>query len=504
MDHFLDRVSFRRPEFRELIHSLAFLPNSPTLFNAGIPNAGSLSACFVLEVPDTMDGIFDMAKASGMIQKYGGGVGYCLSDIRPKDSPIRSTHGKACGPVKVMHHMHSVATLITQGGKRQGAQMAVLDATHPDVREFIHCKDVDPQSLSTFNISVRVTDSFMHKAFTESDSEESKLLWEIAESAWRTGDPGLIFADTTADHQDDVWTGAWRTTNPCGEASLPNFGSCNLGSINLMAVFDESTGMVNYDLLRHYTDLAVRYLDVVVNENKFPLPEIDRVAKLRRNLGLGVMGLADLLAAMKLDYDSDAGRNLAAAVWECVRVQAYATSEHLAELWGPAPAYNMPTADPNVKPRRNTTLLCIAPTGTISILAGVSSGIEPHYALENTRLTGDGMLFKEKVDSEFIPKTALEISWDNHIYMAAEFHNGTDTGVSKTINMPHDATVDDVWNAYLAAWSRGLMAVSLFRDGCRGEQILNAEACPECDEVAMVRRDGCTTCTKCGYSYCDL
>ena len=501
MDHFLDRVSFRREEFRDLINSLAFLPNSPTLFNAGIPNAGSLSACFVLEVPDTMDGILDVAKYSGMIQKHGGGIGYYLSDLRAKGSPIRSTHGKACGPVATLDLYNSVAQMITQGGKRAGAQMAVLDAWHFDVIDFIHCKDINPQALSTFNISVRVTDEWMHDAIHVEDSDAYDLLWAISESCWRTGDPGLIFADKVAEHCKDPWMGEWRGCNPCGEQFLPNFGSCNLGSINLMAVVDN--GVIDFDRLREITDLAVKYLDVVVNENNYPIPEIADLARERRNVGLGVMGLADMLDALHLHYDSAEARIAAAAVWTTIQDQAYQTSYALADMWGAAPAYAMRGA--SGKPRRNTTLLSVAPTGTISILAGVSSGIEPHYALENTRLTGDGMVLRESVYSNgFRPQTAMEVHWRDHVNMASVFHRWTDTGVSKTVNLPNHSTIQDIRDAYIYSWESDLMAVSLFRDGCRGEQVLNAGICVECGEASIIKRDGCSTCKDCGYSYCDV
>lgn len=501
MEHFLNRVSFRRQEFKDLINSLAFLPNSPTLFNAGIPNAGSLSACFVLEVPDTMDGILDIAKHSGMIQKYGGGIGYYLSDLRPKGADIRSTHGKACGPVATLCLYNSVASLVTQGGKRAGAQMAVLDASHPDIRGFIHCKDENPQGLSTFNVSVRVGNDWMYEAVHNEHSDAGKLLWEIAESCWRTGDPGMIFGDTVDAHCTDPWMGKWRGCNPCGEQFLPNFGSCNLGSINLMSIVDGDT--VNLTRLREITDLAVKYLDVVVNENNYPIPEIADLARERRNIGLGVMGLADMLDVLHLPYDSAAALTTAKGVWRAIRAQANETSAELASMWGHAPAYNRKGATGPA--RRNTTLLSVAPTGTISILAGVSSGIEPHYALANTRVTGDGMVLNEAVHTNgFRPKTAMEVPWKHHIEMASVFHRWSDTGVSKTVNLPNDATVTDMREAYIYAWRMKLMAVSLFRDGCRGEQVLNSDVCPECGKVTMVRQDGCSTCQTCGHSYCEV
>ena len=500
MEHFLDRISFRRDEFKNLINNLEFIPNSPTLFNAGIPNSGSLSACFVLEVPDSMEGILDVAKYAGMIQKFGGGVGYFLSDVREKGAPIRSTHGNSCGPVAVLNTYHSVAKMITQGGKRQGAQMAVLDADHPDVEEFISCKDDNPQDLNTFNISVRVDDRFMVRAL----KDENKLLDKIAASAWRTGDPGMIFADTVKEHETDPWMGSWRGVNPCGEQFLPDFGSCNLGSINLMKILDNK-GKIDWDVLRKITDLGVKYLDVVINQNNFPIPQISELALERRNIGLGVMGFADLLASQKIHYDDPKAIQLAQELMHVIRTQARNTSFDLASLWGPAPAYRKaPKSSNYIMPRRNTTLISIAPTGTISILAGVSSGIEPHFALENTRVTGDGIVLKEKVESDFIPKTAMEIDWKDHIRVASVFHRYSDTGVSKTINLPNNCTVTDIKEAYIMAWQTGMLAVSLFRDGCRQDQVLNSNVCPECDKVSLVKQEGCSTCIECGYSYCEV
>ena len=507
MDHFLNRISFKRPEFKMMIDNLEFIPNSPTLFNAGIPDAGSLSACFVLEVPDTMEGILDVAKYAGMIQKYGGGVGYYLSDIRGKGRQIRSTHGKACGPVAVLKHYHSVSTMITQGGKRAGAQMAVLDADHPDVEEFISVKDNSPQDLSTFNISIRVNDKFMNEVRSPFSSHGyQKLMDSIAESAWRTGDPGMIYADTVRRHETDPWMGSWRGVNPCGEQFLPNFGSCNLGSINLTKVISKY-GWIDWTKLERITSAAVRYLDVVINNNHFPIPQIADLAQERRNIGLGVMGLADTLAMMGLHYDSKDGREVAKALITTIRNQAVKTSEEMAAMWGPAPAYLHKDASLDLfsYQRRNTTLISIAPTGTISILAGVSSGIEPHFALENTRITGDGIVMKEEnAFGDFIPHTAMDIDWKDHISMASIFHKLSDTGVSKTINMPNSATVEEMREAYVEAWSQGLLAVSLFRDGCRQDQVLNAERCAECGKVSMVKQDGCSTCTECGYSYCSI
>lgn len=464
LDELFDRVSFGVPQYREILSSFDFLPGSPAIFNAG--GNGTLSACFKFDVQDDMESILEVGRKSALVQKWGGGVGYCLSELRRKGAPIRSTHGKACGPIAVMRLYQSITEMITQGGKREGAQMAIMHCDHLDIEEFIHCKDVEGV-FDTFNISVAVTDRFMTRVVN--GAKEDRLLFnEIVKSAWGKGDPGLFFIDTAERANPTPHLGKLSGTNPCGEVPLLDNESCNLGSVNLshFVTLDPKHagyGILEFERLREVVRLGVRYLDRVIEENFYPTPEIKEATLQTRKLGLGVMGWADTLALMRLPYDSQEAVDLAGEVMKTIQEASHDESKKLAkelESYG-------------FEDMRNDCLTCIAPTGSISTLADCSSGIEPHYSLEYTQIMGDGTKLARKLDfGDFVPKAAHEISWDWHVKHQAAFQKHTDLAVSKTINMPNSATLEDVANAYVLAWELGCKGITVYREGSRIKQAL--------------------------------
>lgn len=497
-EEMLDRTSFSNPDFYDLMTRKDFLPNSPTLFNAGLPSGGTFSGCFKFDVADSMLGegsITDVATLAAAVQKWGGGVGYSVSDVRGKGTSVNSTHGKACGPISVLKHYHSVAyNLITQGGKRNGAQMGILHVNHPDIREFIQCKDESPTELSSFNLSVAMTDEVMRRALADPSSPEGELLLLMAESAHRTGDPGMYFIDVAERGNPTPWLGKLTGTNPCGEVPLLNLEACNLGSLNLTNFITDlpahglerwNLPRVDFERLAEVTRTAVRFLDTILDHNKFPDPRITAATLRTRKLGLGVMGWADLLMMLHIPYDSAEALELASRVMQTIQSAAQQESAELALEKGVFPALGlMPDLfgrHGSVPRRRNATLTSIAPTGSISILAGVSSGIEPHYALLNNRFLGDGTKLVERVQTNgFTPKVAHEISWQWHIAHQAAFQRHTDLAVSKTINLPEEATVEDIQSAYVMLWEQGCKGGTVYRDKSRSEQILQA-TCPTCD-----------------------
>lgn len=508
-------------EYAEIIDNLEFLPNSPTLFNIGT-GRGTLSACFKFNIADSMDGpdsILDTGHKAVMVQKFGGGVGFELSALRAKGAPIASTHGNAMGPVAVLKWLHAGAKMVTQGGKREGAQMGILHVDHPDIEEFISCKDDGTDSLSTFNISVALTDSFMEKARGPNGSE-NRLLRRMAESAWRTGDPGCFFIDAAERSNPTPHLGKTDGTNPCGEVPLLNNEACNLGSINL-GKFVRDNG-IDYDRLEEVTRIAVRYLDDVLDQNTFPRPEITDAVRQTRKLGLGVMGWADALARLSIHYDSAQAIILADKVMAHIQWYAELESYRIAKTKGSYPAY---IGSPDG--RRNATVTCIAPTGTIALIAGCSSGIEPHFDIEWTRETGEGIILEERAISAngFVPRVSRDIDYTWHLKHQAAFQKHVDLAVSKTINMPNDATEDEVFNAYFMAWEMGLKGTTIYRDGSRSKQVLtgvtgqtkdavrsvngnvgstpttSSNPCPDC-QFDLIREEGCENCRACGYSAC--
>lgn len=504
--------------FYDEMAALRFLPNSPTLMNAGT-GQGTLAACFVLPVEDTLESIMSTADAAAMVQKYGGGTGFSFSRLRGKGEAIRTTHGAACGPVSVLRHYDDVSRLVTQGGKREGANMGVLRVDHPDIEEFIRAKN-DGVTATRFNISVAVTDAFMEAAaggerFTlrdprdgapRGDVDARALLRQIAHDAWTTGDPGLIFLDTINHTNPTPALGAIEATNPCGEVPLLPWEACTLGSINVALFWDADRGDLNWEALRETVRIAVRFLDNVVEVNEFPVPQITEAVRGNRKIGVGLMGWADLLVAAGLPYASEEALALAGRLMSTVSTTADETSEALGAEKGTFPNWDRSVYAGG--PRyRNATRTCIAPTGTIAILAGASSGIEPYFSLAHVRRMGDGTLLPEVneafravarergfasaglfddlahgarlSEAEEVPgdvrarfATAHEIEPEWHVRMQAAFQQYTDLAVSKTVNLPNNATPEQVLEVYTLAHRLGCKGVTVYRDGSRAMQVL--------------------------------
>lgn len=490
VDQMWDRVSGGNPVFRNLLSTLRFLPNSPTLFNAGKNNGCTLSACFVFDVSDCMrrhrDGTVDnnsivetRAKASE-VAKAGGGVGYYFGNLRAKGSPIKTTHRKACGPVAVLRDYHHMSNLITQGGKRELAQMGILPCWHEDIRDFIHSKDEDPQGLSSFNISVGWTDEWVREAFAkdvQQPTNQRKLWDEQCQSAWAHGCPGMFFPNIVNRFNYNVHLGYINSPNPCGEVPNRNNEPCNLGSLSLPRYFNSCNRDINWTLLEEDIWNATLFMDYILDINVFPHPDITKAALLSRRLGLGLMGWADLLSLLHIHYNTQEALDLGDKVMSLVETISHAASEHLAAEKGPYGGYDpVKTQAPM---RRNETSTSIAPTGSISIIAGVWGSIEPFYDLDCERTTAEGTKLqdgmqdwvREKLDG-FVPKIASEISPEWHIRHQATFQNHTDLGVSKTVNIPNSATVEDVSRAYKLMYDLGCRGGTVYRDGSRNEQVL--------------------------------
>ncbi len=494
VDSMWDRVSNGNPRYRELMSSLRFLPNSPTLFNLGRNNGCTLSACFVFDIGDYMlyhngkimeDSIVRTREKAISVAKAGGGVGYYLGNIRPRNSLIKSVHRVACGPVNVLRDMHAISRLTTQGGKRELAQMGVLNCDHQDIEEFVHCKDEDPQGLGSFNISVGWKNEWVEKAlagFNASQAElsrEARLWGEQCKSAWKTGCPGMLFPDIVNAANINLHLGYLNGTNPCAETPNRTDEPCNLGSLSLPRYFVK--GNRSFDWTQFADDVwtATEFLDDILTWNTFPHHAITEAAILTRKLGLGVMGWADLLGMMHIAYDSLEALLLADRIMETMANVSHACSEEMADKKGPYKGYSDRTNGPC---RRNETNTSIAPTGTIAMIAGVWGSAEPHFALRCERTTAEGMKLEDGVQDwiwkqmdGYVPKIASEISPEWHIRHQAAFQKHTDLGVSKTINMPNSATVQDVSNAYKLLYELGCKGGTIFRDGCRSEQVLVKE-----------------------------
>ncbi|MCR5336292.1 MAG: adenosylcobalamin-dependent ribonucleoside-diphosphate reductase [Synergistes sp.] len=469
-------------EFYEIMAGLLFMPNSPTLMNAGRPSPhGQLAACFVIGIEDTMESICEALRKQMLIHKSGGGTGFNFSKLRQEGAKVNSTKGRASGPVSFMGLFDKATETVQQGGMRRGANMGILSADHPDIRKFIHCKDKDG-TITNFNISVGISDSFMRRAQEYPQGSEAELLAEIADSAWRTGDPGVIFLDAVNRGNTTPALGELTATNPCGESPLYPNEACNLGSINLSLMLKKD-GSFDYDLLRSVTAVATRFLDDVIEINDYPLPEIAEAVQLTRKIGLGVMGWADLLFRLRMPYDSGEALSLAESIMKTIRDTAHETSAELgAEKGVPASLAHLG--------RRNATLTCIAPTGTIALLAGCSSGIEPLFALEHTRvrtqLDGKKVVMKqtnrwyeearkEGLSEDLMKKvfvTSHDIAPSAHVRMQGSFQKYTDLAVSKTINLRHECSVKDVLDAYMLAWNEGCKGITVYRDGSKQSQVL--------------------------------
>ena len=503
--------------FYRMMSQLEFVPNTPTLFNAGT-QLGQLSACFVLPVEDSLEEIFNAAKNMALIEQSGGGVGFDFSRLRPKGDIVRSTKGVASGPVSFMRIFDTGTEIIKAGGKRRGAMMAVLRVDHPDVLEFITSKQ-QPGFLSNFNISVAVTDDFM-KAVDEGEEywlvnprnkEKTKKLiardvWNLmAKSAWMSGDPGVIFIDEINRHNPTPLVGKIESTNPCGEQPLLPYESCNLGSINLSRMVED--GKVDWKKLRETVRNAVHFLDNVIDANKYPLKEIEQITWANRKIGLGVMGFADMLIQLRVPYDTEEALDLGQQVMEFIETEGHRKSVELGEERGSFPNFEGSIWKGKHSAMRNATVTTVAPTGTISIIAGCSSGIEPIFAISfirnvlgGTRLFETNPLFEsmakergfysaklleeiartgsaQKVDGlpEDVKRlfvTALDIKPEWHVKMQAAFQKYTDNAVSKTANLPTEATVEDIRGIYELAWKLKCKGVTAFRYGSKPEQVL--------------------------------
>jgi len=517
-------VEFYRSKFFKMMTNFEFLPNSPTLMNAGLP-LGQLSACFVLPVLDSLPDIFEALKSMALIHQSGGGTGFSFSRLRPRNDVVRSTGGVASGPVSFMRIFDVATDVIKQGGRRRGANMGVLRIDHPDIMEFIHAKE-RPGMLENFNISVAATDGFMRAArgggeidlinsrtgLVQGSIDAGQALRAIANSAWQGGDPGMIFIDRiNAAHP---LQGEIESTNPCGEQPLLPYESCNLGSINLSKIVARRE--IDWERLGALVDLSVSFLDDVIDMNRYPLPRIEEVTLQSRKIGLGVMGFADMLILMGVSYNSTEAVRLAEEVMRFISERGRMMSARLGEARGSFPL--LETSKLAGWPAmRNATVTTVAPTGTISIIAGASSGIEPLFALAYVRRALGGALlpeisplfqqtardrgfFSRDLMAELARKgtaahiaalprdvkelfvTALEIPPRQHVMIQAAFQKYTDNAVSKTVNLPQEATPADVLEVFCLAYDLGCKGATVFRYGSRSQVLYlgNKETVPGC------------------------
>ncbi|MDR3332558.1 MAG: vitamin B12-dependent ribonucleotide reductase [Synergistaceae bacterium] len=504
-------------KFCNMMARLEFMPNSPTLMNAGTPR-GQLSACFVLPVGDSMEEIFGALSATALVHKSGGGTGFNFSHVRPAGDRVRSTSGVASGPISFMELFDHTTEVVKQGGTRRGANMGILEASHPDIIEFVKAK-TEKNILTNFNISVGVTDAFMDAVAEDGDwnlvnprtgeitgTTKALELWDLlTESAWRTGDPGVVFLDRIEEGNTVPNRGRLDSTNPCGEQPLLPYESCNLGSINLIKTADKR-GEIDWESLETVVRTAVRFLDDVIDANTYPLPEIETITRGNRKIGLGIMGWAELLFARGIRYGSGESLELAEKVMGFIQRIGHDESEILAKERGPFPNWKGSAWEKRGRLMRNATVTTIAPTGTISLIAECSSGIEPVFALAFRRkaFDSDTLVYVNGYLEEALAKagessasvleqiavggtmaeidvpralkeifvTAHDIPFQEHVAMQAAFQKYIDNAVSKTINMPNSATVEDVRQAYLMSFKLGCKGITIYRDHCKDTQVL--------------------------------
>lgn len=512
-------------KFYSIMANGYFLPNSPTLMNAG-SKLGQLSACFVLPVGDSIEEIFDAIKYAAMIHKSGGGTGFSFSNIRPKDSRVGTTGGVASGPISFLRIFNTATEQIKQGGTRRGANMGILRVDHPDILEFIRAKEQEGEFIN-FNLSVALTEKFM-EAVEKGENYDlidpyskqvkgtlnAKEVFDIlVNKAWASGDPGIVFLDRINRDNPTPAQGEMESTNPCGEQPLLPYEACNLGSINLSkfvianSISNEKEEAVDWNKLKEIIHVAVRFLDNVIDASRFPLEKIAERVRRNRKIGLGVMGFADMLFALEIPYNSEEALSLAEKIMEFIQTEGRNASAELAEERGAFPAFSE-SIYKDGKPLRNATITTIAPTGTLSIIASCSSGVEPIFALAFARHVMDGErlievnpYFEKALKScdlytpelmeavtnvgsiasfDFLPQhirdvfvTAMDISAEAHLRMQAAFQKYTDNAVSKTVNLPNNATVQDIDHIYRLAYTLGCKGVTIYRDGSKSGQVLN-------------------------------
>lgn len=526
-----------KDQFFNMIYHMDFLPNSPCLMNAGT-DLGQLSACFVLPVEDSMDGIFTAIRNGALVHKTGGGTGYSFSRLRSKNAAVRSTQGVASGPLSFAAVFDAATETIKQGGKRRGANMGVLRIDHPDIMDFISAKE-DQTCFNNFNFSVAITDKFM-KAVEKGTSYElvepstdvviaeldaREVFEKIIDLAWHNGEPGVLFIDAANKGNMTPQLGSFEATNPCGEQWLLPYESCNLGSINLGNFVKD--GKIDFERLEGIVKTSTRFLDNVIDCNRFPIPEIEEMTLKTRKIGLGIMGLHDMLIQMKIPYGSEQGRETSAKVMSFIREVSEKESIELAKIKGPFPAFDKKLN--KYTERRNAALTSIQPTGTVSMIADCASGCEPYFSIVMIKhvMDGDRLLMVNKLFEQIarqegfyseelmskvadsgtvighdeIPeewqeifRTAQDIKPEDHIRMQGILQqNGVDSSISKTINLPNSATREEVKLSYLMGYQLGCKGLTVYRDGSRDSQVLNTKQKSESDQnMATVGEDGLT------------